>query len=111
MKMATLVYMESTEYSVTKSILKGHLSGKSYAAAESNQVTGSVRYIPHKKLFNHNLQVRQQVYSIYISDLRSLAFQIAEFNNFLDVFDKDKEIVERERRSGFTGGYQYLSLR
>lgn len=70
MKMATLVYMESTEYSVTKSILKGHLDGKDYAAVESNQVTGSVRYIPPQKLFNHNLQVGQHVYGINISDLR-----------------------------------------
>lgn len=45
MKMATLAYMESTEYFVTKSILKGHLSGKNYAAVESNQVTWSMRYI------------------------------------------------------------------
>ena len=106
--MAALVYMESTEYSVIKSILKGHLGGKKYAAVESNKVIGSVRY---KKLFNHNLQVGQQVYVIYISDLRSLAFQIAEFNSFLDIFNKDKEIVERERCYGLTGGYQYLSLR
>jgi hypothetical protein len=41
MKMATLVYMESTEYSVTKSILKGHLGGKNYAAVESKQETGN----------------------------------------------------------------------
>jgi hypothetical protein len=49
--------MESTEYSVIKSILKGHLGGKNYAAVESNQVNGGVRYIPPQKLFNHNLQV------------------------------------------------------
>jgi hypothetical protein len=69
--MATLVYMESAEYSVTKSILKGHLGGKIYVAVENNQVTP-------QKLFNRNLQVGQQVYGISITDLRSLAFQIAE---------------------------------
>jgi len=50
MKMATLVYMESTEYSVTKSILKGHLGGKNYAAVGRKQVNGSVRYIPPQKM-------------------------------------------------------------
>jgi len=50
MKMATLVYMESTEYSVTKSVLKGHLSGKNYAAVENNQVTWSVKYILPQKI-------------------------------------------------------------
>jgi len=51
MKMAILVYMESTEYSVIKSILKGHLGGKNYAAVESNQGTGSVRYIYFSNTF------------------------------------------------------------
>jgi hypothetical protein len=50
MKMATLVYMASTEYSVIKSILKGLFGGKNYAAVESSQVTGSVRYIPPQKI-------------------------------------------------------------
>jgi hypothetical protein len=56
MKMAMLIYMESTKYSIIKSILEGQLGGKNYAAVESKQGTGSVKYIYFSSTFSLFIQ-------------------------------------------------------
>lgn len=58
--------------------------GKNYCAVENVQV------IAEEELVNQFLQLKQWVFCITVTDLRSLAFQFAELNHFLHGSDKDR---------------------
>jgi hypothetical protein len=87
------------EYCVPKAILERHVDGKNYFAVKSTQVIGSVGDIPpqvEEQLVHHVLQLVQCMFGITVTDLRRLAFQVAELNRVPHRFNKEKQIAERK---------------
>jgi hypothetical protein len=103
------------EYCVPKATLKRHLDGKNYFAVESTQVIGSVGDIPphvEEQLVHHVLQLEQCIFCTTVTDLRLLAFEVAELNSIPHRFNKEKQIAGKIKwYYGFMKRHPHLSLR
>jgi hypothetical protein len=87
------------EYCVSKATLKRHLDWKNYFAVESTQVIGSVEDIPphvEEQLVHHVLQLEQCMFGTTVTDLRLLAFQVAELNRIPHRFNKEKQAARKK---------------
>lgn len=102
------------EYSIPKATLKRHLDGKNYYATEGNKVVGSLGDIPphvEEELVRHVLDLEKALFGITATDLRRLAFQVAEANNIPHRFHKDKQIAGKKWYYLFMRRHPELSLR
>lgn len=84
--------------------MKRHLSGKNCFAVEN------VQFIADGELVNRFVQLGENVFCITITDLRNLAFKVAEVNHFPHIPNK-ADTAGRSRYYGFTRRHTQLSVR
>jgi hypothetical protein len=81
---------------------------------ESTQVIGSAGDIPphvEEQLVHRVLQLEQCMFGTTVTDLRRLAFQVADLNRIPHRFNKEKQIAGKKLYCGFMKLYPQLSLR
>lgn len=70
-------------------------------------------FTPHQEneLVKHVLTLEERLFGITLTDLRMLAFELAESNNILHSFNRDKKMAGKHWLYNFLGRNRALSLR
>lgn len=102
------------QYSVPKATLKRHLDGKNCFAVEGTKVVGSVSDLPpavEEEICQHVLRLEECMFGMTPTDLRKLAFSVAEKNNIPHRFNREKKIAGKKWYYNFMRRHKDLSLR
>ncbi|XP_045764351.1 uncharacterized protein LOC123866715 [Maniola jurtina] len=101
-------------FGVPKATLKRRFDSKNVKAKGEKQIVGSEGDLTpdlEKKLVNHILEMERCLYGIIPTDVRSLAFKIAEKNGLKHRFNKEKEMAGKKWYYGFLKRHPEISLR
>ncbi|KAJ2937691.1 hypothetical protein O0L34_g17502 [Tuta absoluta] len=101
-------------YGVPKATLKRRFDDKNLRAKGEKQIIGSTGDLTpdlEKKLVEHILELERCLYGITPTDVRNLAFKIAEQNGLNHRFNKEKETAGKKWYYGFLKRHPELSLR
>jgi len=104
----------SHKCSSPRATLKRHIDGKNYFEVEDTQVISSLVEIPphvEEELVNYILQLEERMIGTTVTDLRLLAFYIAELNHFSLRYNKHKETSVKKWYYGFMRQHTQLSLK
>lgn len=103
------------KFSVPLNTLKRRVLNKNIDAVEAKKILGNFRTIfseeQEEELLNHLLDLEQRFYGVSITDLRRLAFQLAERNNIPHRFSKEKMMAGKDWVASFRKRHPNISLR
>lgn len=104
----------SRMYGVPKATLKRRIDGANQKAREHVKIVGSEGDLPPEletELCNHILEMESSLYGVTSTDIRQLAFDLAEKNNLKHRFNKDKRTAGKKWYYAFMKRHPQLSLR
>lgn len=101
-------------YNIPKPTLKRHLDNKNVRANEAVKVLGRTTTLPpevEEQLVNQIFKLEELLFGLTITDVRKLAFQIAERNGIPHNFNRNTEIAGKKWFYAFKARHKELSLR
>jgi hypothetical protein len=102
------------QYGVPKPTLKRHLDGKNVKANDGTKAMGRHTVLPpdvELQLVDHIKKLEACLFGLTITDVRKLAFQVAEKNGIPHTFNVEKQIAGKKWYYGFMDRHKNLSLR
>jgi len=105
----------STQHGVPKSTLERRVKNQNQYAVESNTVLGAKKRVftdeVENELVQYCVRMEEMFFGLTITDLRWLAFQLAERNNINHPFNKNKKLAGEDCVSSFLRRHSQLSVR
>lgn len=101
-------------YNIPKPTLKRHLAGKNVVANESVKATGRTTTLPpevEQQLVDHILRLEHLLFGVTITDVRKLAFQIAERNEIPHNFNRLTAMAGKKWFYAFKARHKDIALR
>lgn len=101
-------------FGVPKATLKRHLTGCNKTARGDVKHLGRTSDLPPEledQLVKHILEMEAMFYGLNTKSLRKLAFQIADINNIVNRFNKEKQEAGKEWLAGFLKRHPEISVR
>ncbi|XP_039294504.1 jerky protein-like [Nilaparvata lugens] len=102
------------QYGIPKPTLKRHLDGKNITANEGKKSMGRHTTLPpevEQQLVEHIKKLEACFFGLTITDVRRLAFQIAERNCIPHVFNEESRIAGKKWYYNFMKRHKDISLR
>lgn len=102
------------QYGIPKPTLKRHLDGKNVKANYGIKAMGCHTALPpdvELQLVDHIKKLEASLFGLTITDVRRLAFQIAERNEIPHSFNVEKQIAGKKWYYGFMDRHKNLSFR
>lgn len=102
------------QYNIPKPTLKRHLESRNIVANEETKSLGrtaTFSSVLEAELTNHILLLERCMFGLTISDVRRLAFEIAEKNNILHNFNKNEKMAGKKWFYAFKARNPQISLR
>lgn len=103
------------QFNVPRNTLKRRVLGKNRDAVDDKKVMGSLRSVfneqQEQEICDYIFEMETRFYGVSNSDLRRLAFQLAERNNLPHRFNKDSEMAGKDWIACFRERHPNISLR
>lgn len=102
-------------FNVPRNTLKRRVLHKNVDAVEDKKILGKFRSVfsceQERELLNHILELEKRFFGVSITDLRRLAFQLAEKNNIPHPFNNDTKMAGKDWVACFRKRHPNISLR
>ena len=101
-------------YNVPKATLKRHLDKVNKYAKDGEKHLGRPSDLPEdieQQLTEHIMHMEARFYGLNVTDLRKLAYEIAEVNGIETRFNKEQKLAGREWMRGFLARHKEITLR